>query len=281
MVIVLAVSAISSPWKGESRIDFFVGSAGPSPFFLPSFTPTRLESLSNANFMFVVAPNSFSSTETSSSFTPGGRPPSASLRGSSFTLELFFSLFLKSAFAAAISAAVSGLLSPPISFWTLAMMMIIGSMSTPSLKFAVPERSLFSSIDCSTSKQPVAKKATSAAMKIPRVRTIWTLLFGKYRAGGLARVGEPAPRILPDMRKFILAVVLTFVSLSVFAQTPPDTLWRELMEGNKLFVQGQVVYGNLPSMRALWAGGQNPPVSIVSCADSRVPAEIVFARTVG
>jgi carbonic anhydrase len=53
------------------------------------------------------------------------------------------------------------------------------------------------------------------------------------------------------------------------------------MDGNKLFVQGQVVYGNLPSMRALWAGGQKPPVSIVSCADSRVPAEIVFGRTVG
>jgi len=83
------------------------------------------------------------------------------------------------------------------------------------------------------------------------------------------------------MRKLILAVLLTFLSLSVFGQNPPDTLWSELMEGNKLFVQGQVVYGNLPSMRALWAGGQNPPVSIVSCADSRVPAEILFARTVG
>lgn len=53
------------------------------------------------------------------------------------------------------------------------------------------------------------------------------------------------------------------------------------MDGNKLFVQGQVVYGNLPSLRTLWANGQNPPVSIVSCADSRVPAEIVFGRTVG
>lgn len=53
------------------------------------------------------------------------------------------------------------------------------------------------------------------------------------------------------------------------------------MHGNKLFVEGQVVYGNLPSMRSLWANGQNPPVSIVSCSDSRVPAEIVFGRTIG
>jgi len=84
------------------------------------------------------------------------------------------------------------------------------------------------------------------------------------------------------MRKLIFAVLLTFLSLSAVAQnSSPDALWRDLMDGNKLFVQGQVVYGSLPSMRSLWAGGQNPPVSIVSCSDSRVPAEIVFARTVG
>lgn len=84
------------------------------------------------------------------------------------------------------------------------------------------------------------------------------------------------------MRKFIVAIALSFVSLAAFAQEAPQPdLWRALMDGNRLFVQGQVVYGNLPSLRSLWAGGQNPPVSIVSCADSRVPAEIVFARTVG
>jgi carbonic anhydrase len=85
------------------------------------------------------------------------------------------------------------------------------------------------------------------------------------------------------MRKLIVAACVAFVSLSALGQAPPlpENHWRDLMEGNKLFVQGQVVYGNLPFLRSLWLDGQNPPVSIVSCSDSRVPAEIVFGRTVG
>ena len=85
------------------------------------------------------------------------------------------------------------------------------------------------------------------------------------------------------MRKFIFAASLALLSLFASAQEPPspDALWRDLMKGNQLYVQGQVVYGNLPSLRTLWAGGQKPPVSIVSCADSRVPPEIIFGRTVG
>lgn len=85
------------------------------------------------------------------------------------------------------------------------------------------------------------------------------------------------------MRKSFLATLVCLFAVSVFAEEPPSpqSLWGDLMKGNELYVQGQVVYGNLPSMRALWAKGQNPPVSILSCADSRVPAEIAFARTVG
>ncbi len=85
------------------------------------------------------------------------------------------------------------------------------------------------------------------------------------------------------MRKLVVAAFLTLMSVSALGQDPPlpENVWRDLFEGNKLYVQGQVVYGSLPSLRSLWLGGQKPPVSIVSCSDSRVPAEIVFARTVG
>ena len=82
------------------------------------------------------------------------------------------------------------------------------------------------------------------------------------------------------MRKFIVAAFLAWLSLPAFAQTA-DELWTELMRGNELFVEGQVVYGSLRSTRAMWAGGQDPSVSILSCADSRVPAEMVFQRTLG
>src|ERR1051325_8623649 len=82
------------------------------------------------------------------------------------------------------------------------------------------------------------------------------------------------------MRKFIVAAFVASLSVSAFPQTA-DELWADLMKGNELFVEGQVVYGSLRSARATWATKQNPPVSILSCADSRVPAEILFQRTVG
>jgi carbonic anhydrase len=82
------------------------------------------------------------------------------------------------------------------------------------------------------------------------------------------------------MRKFVVAAFLLSLSVSAFAQTA-DELWTDLLAGNQLFVEGQVVYGSLRSARAMWANKQNPPVSILSCADSRVPAELVFQRTVG
>ena len=82
------------------------------------------------------------------------------------------------------------------------------------------------------------------------------------------------------MRKFAVAAFLALLAVSAFGQTP-DELWRELLAGNALFVEGQVVYGSLRSARAMWATAQNPAVSILSCSDSRVPAELVFQRTLG
>jgi len=82
------------------------------------------------------------------------------------------------------------------------------------------------------------------------------------------------------MRKFIVAAFVALLSVPASAQTA-DELWADLMAGNQLFVEGQVVYGSLRSTRAMWAKGQNPPVAILSCADSRVPVELVFQRTVG
>ncbi|HWW62630.1 MAG TPA: carbonic anhydrase [Thermoanaerobaculia bacterium] len=82
------------------------------------------------------------------------------------------------------------------------------------------------------------------------------------------------------MRKIWVATVLCLLAVSAFAQSA-DQLWSDLMAGNELFVDGQVVYGGLRSTRTMWATTQRPPVSILSCADSRVPAEIVFQRNLG
>jgi carbonic anhydrase len=82
------------------------------------------------------------------------------------------------------------------------------------------------------------------------------------------------------MRKIIFAAAILLLSLNGHAQTS-ETLWSDLMAGNARFVEGRLDYCALHQLRSATAGGQAPPTSILSCADSRVPAELVFDRSVG
>ncbi|MEO8033014.1 MAG: carbonic anhydrase [Acidobacteriota bacterium] len=84
------------------------------------------------------------------------------------------------------------------------------------------------------------------------------------------------------MRKSIVTgFFILLVSVSAFAQKETSVLWDDMMAGNELFVKGQVVFGTLNSARRMWAKTQDPEVSILSCADSRVPPEILFGKSVG
>src|SRR5436309_2996957 len=57
----------------------------------------------------------------------------------------------------------------------------------------------------------------------------------------------------------------------------PDDVLRSLLHGNERFVRGQPEGPRRrPEDFASLAGGQHPNAVIVSCADSRVPPEIVF-----
>lgn len=82
------------------------------------------------------------------------------------------------------------------------------------------------------------------------------------------------------MRKLILVFAVLLSALSLCAQTP-DALWSDLAAGNARFVEGHLDYCALNHLRNATAGGQSPPVSILSCADSRVPAELVFNQSIG
>lgn len=53
------------------------------------------------------------------------------------------------------------------------------------------------------------------------------------------------------------------------------------MAGNARFVAGSLDYCGLRQLRNATAGGQSPQTSILSCADSRVPAELIFDRSIG
>lgn len=99
------------------------------------------------------------------------------------------------------------------------------------------------------------------------------------------------------MRRSSYVLAVFFLALPLFAQTfpsepwpipsaTPEIYWQKLMIGNATYVAGALPYTGLAARRAATAGnenppiGQKPPVTVLSCSDSRVPAELVFGRTV-
>jgi len=90
------------------------------------------------------------------------------------------------------------------------------------------------------------------------------------------------------MRKlFLVGPVLLLLAACV--TRPPhiepdagsDALWDMLMTQNQNYVDGSVTFAGLKLIREQTAGKQSPPVTFLSCADSRVPPELVFHQTVG
>ncbi|HXH93910.1 MAG TPA: carbonic anhydrase [Thermoanaerobaculia bacterium] len=84
---------------------------------------------------------------------------------------------------------------------------------------------------------------------------------------------------------FVLAVVVG-MGPSVAQPIPPPlqkpftvrSLWPQLKAGNDLFASGVLRYTELNGIRRRTASGQNPPITVLACSDSRVPPELVFGR---
>ena len=53
------------------------------------------------------------------------------------------------------------------------------------------------------------------------------------------------------------------------------------MDGNRAYVAGKITFDHLGDLRHHSADHQNPPVTVLSCSDSRVPPELMFDQTVG
>lgn len=86
------------------------------------------------------------------------------------------------------------------------------------------------------------------------------------------------------------AAVLGFVAMKAAdAAAPPaggsvapEQLVQRLVDGNKRFVDGTMIHeGTHVERREALTESQAPYCAVVSCADSRVPTEIVFDQTVG
>ena len=71
----------------------------------------------------------------------------------------------------------------------------------------------------------------------------------------------------------------------MFAQAPstPDAALQELLAGNQRFASNQLtsVDHDLAILKAHTVEKQEPFAAVLSCADSRVPVELIFDQTIG
>jgi carbonic anhydrase len=94
---------------------------------------------------------------------------------------------------------------------------------------------------------------------------------------------------MAGMNKIRNIPIILSVSAVVYAQHASSTLgptadavWKQLLEGNERYVTGRLKHPNQgPTRRDEVARGQRPFAAILSCADSRVPPEVVFDRGLG
>ena len=62
----------------------------------------------------------------------------------------------------------------------------------------------------------------------------------------------------------------------------PDAVWKDLTTGNERYIAGKLRHPNQNAKRrAEVAAGQHPVAAVLSCADSRVPPEVIFDQGLG
>ena len=63
----------------------------------------------------------------------------------------------------------------------------------------------------------------------------------------------------------------------------PNTALQELMDGNRRFMSNNMTHcdKDLAILRQHTAEGQEPFAAVLSCADSRIPIELIFDQTIG
>jgi carbonic anhydrase len=94
------------------------------------------------------------------------------------------------------------------------------------------------------------------------------------------------------MRRSIILILAFVVCVPLAAQNidcvpaagqeiNADVLWKALLTGNQKYEGGEIEYHNLKSERTALVRRQCPPVAVLSCADSRVPPELIFNQSLG
>ena len=95
--------------------------------------------------------------------------------------------------------------------------------------------------------------------------------------------GKAVRKVLPgtQLRDFSAVLLGIVLATPVLAQAHGDQIWNELASGNRRFATGKSEPRDLVAGREELAKTQNPRVAVLSCADSRVPPELVFDQGLG
>lgn len=64
-------------------------------------------------------------------------------------------------------------------------------------------------------------------------------------------------------------------------QITPAQLWSALLQSNSTYVAGKISFNDLKAERTMFKEHQFPPITVISCSDSRVPPELVFNQSLG
>lgn len=84
------------------------------------------------------------------------------------------------------------------------------------------------------------------------------------------------------MRRCVIVIIAFVLCLPASGQVvDPDVLWKALLTGNLQFEAGELTYKSLVKEREALEKKQQPPVTVLSCSDSRVPPELVFNQSLG
>lgn len=103
----------------------------------------------------------------------------------------------------------------------------------------------------------------------------------KMRATLLAALLSLSPLTVPSLLTLSL---LTPTPALASGATPAMSGWEafsRIQAGNKRFISGDITYRPDPDSRAALAAGQKPHTIVLTCADSRLPPELIFDQGLG
>ncbi len=95
--------------------------------------------------------------------------------------------------------------------------------------------------------------------------------------------GNAVRQSLPgtQLRNFAVVLLGSVLAIPALAQVSDNQIWNELASGNRRFMNGKPERRDLVARRKELEKTQSPRVAVLSCADSRVPPEVVFDESLG